>query len=158
MHGRSNPACKESNLGLLRKTPIEPAARKEEDVDTAQDRKPPRKESLKPDPTKVRVQLDFSSRDFNEIEKLVEKLDLNTRAELFRSALVTLRWMVQKKDMGCTIVAVTPDDRLLEPEFEFLQGLSAPQGAAETVHNSLLEPVSERRGKAIDLGDKEAIV
>jgi hypothetical protein len=112
------------------------------------------------DGNKVRVQLDFSARDFREIENLVEKLDLSTRAELFRSALVALRWMVQKKDIGCTIVAVTPDDRLLEPEFEFLQGLSAPAGAAEIVHKSLLEPVKEHSGMAGKLnapGD-EAIV
>jgi hypothetical protein len=72
---------------------------------------------------KYRVQLDFSPKDFREIESLVEELGLSTRAELFRSALVTLRWMVNKKSVGCTIVAVTPDERFLEPEFEFLQGL-----------------------------------
>jgi hypothetical protein len=86
---------------------------------------------------KYRVQLDFSQRDFREIELLVDELGLSTRAELFRSALVTLRWMVQKKQVGCTIVAVTPDDRLLEPEFEFLQGLERPQGAAATVHKEI---------------------
>jgi hypothetical protein len=72
---------------------------------------------------KYRVQLDFSPRDFREIELLVEELDLGTRAELFRSALSALRWMVQKKRAGCTIVAVTPDERFMEPEFEFLRTL-----------------------------------
>lgn len=95
---------------------------------------------------KVRVQLDFSRRDFKEIQGLVTKLDLPTRAELFRSALMTLRWIVAKKEAGCTIVAVTPDDRLLEPEFEFLRHFGSAYGAAEVVHNSLSAPVVERSG------------
>ena len=87
---------------------------------------------------KYRVQLDFAARDFREIESMVEELGLSTRAELFRSALVALRWMVQKKQTGCTIMAVTPDDRLIEPEFEFLQSLAKPKGAAATVHKEIL--------------------
>jgi len=87
---------------------------------------------------KFRIQLDFARKDFLEIERLAEELGLATRAELFRSALVTLRWMVQKKQAGCTILAVTPDDRLIEPEFEFLQGLEKAQGAASTVHKEIL--------------------
>jgi hypothetical protein len=75
---------------------------------------------------KYRVQLDFSPKDFREVESLVEELGLNTRAELFRSALVALRWMVQKKRAGCTIVALTPENRYLEPVFEFLQGIQSP--------------------------------
>jgi len=78
---------------------------------------------------KYRVQLDFPPKDFREIESLVEDLGLSTRAELFRSALIALRWMVQKKRTGCTIMAVTPDDRLLEPEFEFLQNLGSDANA-----------------------------
>jgi hypothetical protein len=78
---------------------------------------------------KYRVQLDFAPKDFREIDSLVEELGLSTRAELFRSALVTLRWMVQKKRTGCTIVAVTPDEKLLEPEFEFLQSLQVAESS-----------------------------
>lgn len=81
-------------------------------------------------PRKYRVQLDFAPKDFHEIESLVGELGLSTRAELFRSAIVALRWMVQKKRTGCTIMAVTPDDRLLEPEFEFLQGIQPIEPAA----------------------------
>jgi hypothetical protein len=88
---------------------------------------------------KFRIQLDFSAKDFAEIEHLVEKLDLSTRAELFRSALVTLRWMIQKKEKECTILAVDPDGRLLEPEFEFLQSLNTPSGEARKVHDNILE-------------------
>jgi len=82
---------------------------------------------------KYRVQLDFSPRDFQEIQSLVKELDLNTRAELFRSSLIALRWMVQKKRMGCSIVAITPEERYLEPEFEFLQKLGsyAPADSSE---------------------------
>jgi len=86
---------------------------------------------------KYRVQLDFAARDFRELNILVDELGLTTRAELFRSALVTLRWMIQKKRSGCTIVAVTPDDRLIEPEFEFLQGLAVPKGSAARVHEEI---------------------
>jgi len=68
---------------------------------------------------KFRVQLDFESRDFRIINQLVSELDLSTRAELFRSGLRVLRWMFEKKKQGCTIVAITPDNRYLEPEFDF---------------------------------------
>ena len=78
-----------------------------------------------PTAKKYRVQLDFTAKDFRENELLVDELGLSTRAELFRSALIALRWMVQKKRAGCTILAVTPEDRLLEPEFDFLQGLQS---------------------------------
>ena len=75
---------------------------------------------------KYRVQLDFNPKEFFEINSLVEELGVGTRAELFRSALVALRWMVQKKRTGSTIMAVTPEGKLLEPEFEFLQLLQQP--------------------------------
>jgi hypothetical protein len=72
-------------------------------------------------PKKFRVQLDFAAEDFDEINALVKKLGLATRAELFRSALITLRWMYHKKIQGCSIVAMSPDhERLIEPEFPFL--------------------------------------
>ena len=83
-----------------------------------------REESPTTTSKKYRVQLDFNQKDFTEINSLVRELGLGTRAELFRSALVSLRWMVEKKRTGCTIVAITPADKLLEPEFEFLQGIS----------------------------------
>ena len=76
---------------------------------------------------KYRVQLDFNPKDFAAINALVEELGLGTRAELFRSALVSLRWMVQKKKAHCMIAAITPSDKLIEPEFEFLQGLAESQ-------------------------------
>lgn len=77
-----------------------------------------------PSPKKYRVQLDFGEHDFEEINLLVKKLGVSTRAELFRSALITLRWMSQKKMQGCTIVAMSPDhERLIEPEFSFLSNL-----------------------------------
>jgi len=72
-------------------------------------------------PKKFRVQLDFETRDFRIINQLVAELDLNTRAELFRSGLRVLRWMLEKKKQGCTIVAITPDNRYLEPEFDFFR-------------------------------------
>ena len=86
---------------------------------------------------KFRVQLDFNPKDFAVINGLVEELGLGTRAELFRSALVSLRWMVQKKKAHCMIAAITPSDRLIEPEFEFLQGLAESQPrelASTTAH------------------------
>lgn len=71
---------------------------------------------------KYRVQLDFAAEDFDEINALVEKLKLPTRAELFRSALITLRWMYNKKLRGYSILAVSPDQqRQIEPEFTFLE-------------------------------------
>jgi hypothetical protein len=76
-------------------------------------------------PKKFRVQLDFAADDFNEINALAKKLGLSTRAELFRSALITLRWMYHKKIQGCSIVAMSPDhERLIEPEFSFLERVS----------------------------------
>jgi hypothetical protein len=83
-------------------------------------------ETLSTEVKKYRVQLDFNPKDFKVITDLVEELGLATRAELFRSALVALRWMVQKKKADCTIVAITPADKLIEPEFEFLQNVSQP--------------------------------
>jgi len=87
-------------------------------------------EALSPEIKKFRVQLDFNSKDFKVITDLVEELGLGTRAELFRSALVALRWMVQKKKADCTIVAITPTDKLVEPEFEFLQNVG---GSAQRI-------------------------
>lgn len=73
-------------------------------------------------PKKFRVQLDFAAEDFSEINSLVKKLGLTTRAELFRSALITLRWIYQKKLQGYSVVAMSPNhDRVIEPEFTFLE-------------------------------------
>ena len=77
-------------------------------------------------PRKFRVQLDFDVEDFGEINDLVKGMRLPTRAELFRSALITLRWMYQKKRQGYSIVAMSPDhQRLIEPEFTFLERVRA---------------------------------
>jgi hypothetical protein len=76
---------------------------------------------------KFRVQLDFEATDFQAINGLVEKLGLKTRAELFRSGLRVLRWMMLKKEMGCTIVAITPDQRYIEPDFEFFNNIGPPK-------------------------------
>jgi RNase P/RNase MRP subunit p30 len=54
------------------------------------------------------------------INNLVKELKVGTRAELFRSSLRTLRWMVNKKKQKCEIVAISPDGKYFEPEFEFL--------------------------------------
>jgi hypothetical protein len=78
-------------------------------------------------PRKFRVQLDFAPKDYDEINNLVEEMELGTRAELFRSALIALRWMYMKKKAGCTVVAITPENRYLEPEFGFLQGVPGPK-------------------------------
>jgi hypothetical protein len=79
-------------------------------------------ESSPSTPKKFRVQLDFAAEDFHEINALVKKLGVATRAELFRSALITLRWMYQKKSQGYSIVAMSADhQRLIEPEFTFLE-------------------------------------
>jgi hypothetical protein len=69
---------------------------------------------------KFRVQLDFEPDDMYLINELVAELRLGTRAELFRSALRTLRWMVRKRREGCAVVAVSRDETYYEPEFEFL--------------------------------------
>jgi hypothetical protein len=74
---------------------------------------------------KFRVQLDFEPVDMAMINRLVEELGLGTRAELFRSSLRALRWMVEKKKQGCVVLAVTPDERYIQPEFDFLDGLDA---------------------------------
>ncbi len=76
-------------------------------------------------PKKFRVQLDFEEEDFEVINALVAEMRLSTRAELFRSGLRALRWMVQKKRQGCDIVAITPDQRYIEPEFDFLRGIKS---------------------------------
>jgi hypothetical protein len=74
---------------------------------------------------KFRVQLDFEGTDMETINNLVKELELGTRAELFRSGLRAIRWMVSKKKQGCTIVAISPDERYFEPEFEFLDAVSS---------------------------------
>lgn len=76
---------------------------------------------------KFRVQLDFEEADFQAINDLVDELGLKTRAELFRSGLRVLRWMMLKKKMGCTIVAITPDERYIEPDFEFFKNIGPPR-------------------------------
>jgi len=76
---------------------------------------------------KFRVQLDFEDADFQAINNLVDELGLKTRAELFRSGLRVLRWMMLKKQMGCTIVAITPDERYIEPDFEFFKNIGPPK-------------------------------
>jgi metal-responsive CopG/Arc/MetJ family transcriptional regulator len=71
---------------------------------------------------KYRVQLDFAAVDFDEVNELVTELGLPTRAELFRDALITLRWMYNKKRQGYSVMAISPDEeRLIEPEFPFFE-------------------------------------
>ena len=70
---------------------------------------------------KARVQLDFDLEDFQQINAFVKELKVGTRAELFRSAIRVLRWMYLKKQQGCTIVAITRDKVLIEPDFEFFR-------------------------------------
>jgi hypothetical protein len=74
---------------------------------------------------KFRVQLDFQEVDFQILNEKVTELGLSSRAELFRSGLRTLFWLLEKKRQGCTVAAVTPNGRHLEPEFDFLAKLSA---------------------------------
>jgi hypothetical protein len=81
---------------------------------------------------KFRVQLDFEASDMDVINNLVDQLELGTRAELFRSSLRALRWMVEKKMQNYLVVAMTPDDRLIEPEFDFLDALNARKKASVT--------------------------
>ncbi len=81
---------------------------------------------------KFRVQLDFEPGDMAMINRLVDELGLGTRAELFRSSLRALRWMVEKRKQGCVVLAVTPEERYIQPEFDFLDGLdSSPSSTAE---------------------------
>jgi hypothetical protein len=80
---------------------------------------------------KFRVQLDVEANDFALINQLVEELDLGTRAELFRSGLRALRWMIGKKKEGSTIVAITRDKRIMEPEFDFLMHIHPVDGPLE---------------------------
>jgi len=81
-------------------------------------------------PKKYRVQLDFAAEDFRELNELTEKLGLPTRAELFRSALITLRWMYKKKLQGYTIAAVSPERKFLaEPDFAFLERVTPDRAA-----------------------------
>ena len=70
---------------------------------------------------KVRVQLDFEPEDLETINHMKQCLGLSTRAELFRSGIRALRWMALKQEQGCTVVAITPESRFLEPEFDFLE-------------------------------------
>lgn len=100
----------------------------------------PQPEALPTSAKKFRVQLDFSQKDFDELNALADELDLSTRAELFRSALVALRWMVQKKRTGCTIAAITPEQRFFEPEFDFLQGFAS--AAPVTTNAGVMPPRS----------------
>ena len=80
---------------------------------------------------KVRVQLDFDQKDMNIINDLVADLALGNRAELFRSALRVLRWMAQKMASGCTVVAITPEERYIEPDFEFFHHIKLVAAKAE---------------------------
>ena len=73
---------------------------------------------------KFRVQLDFNAVDFDTINALVKQLGLGTRAELFRSAVLALQWMVERKEQGYTVVATNFDGRYLEPGFSFLRNVS----------------------------------
>ena len=86
---------------------------------------------------KVRVQLDFEQADMRIINDLVAELDLGTRAELFRSGLRALRWMVQKKKQDCSVLAITQDGRYLEPEFDFLDRLHSVTPARAPVHKPI---------------------
>ncbi len=89
-------------------------------------------ETVTSTPKKFRVQLDFAAEDFGEINGLVKGMRLATRAELFRSALITLRWMYQKKRQGYSIVAMSPDhQRLIEPEFTFLERVKPQKQAID---------------------------
>lgn len=83
-----------------------------------------------PNSRKFRVQLDFAADDFQELNELTAKLGLTTRAELFRNALIALRWMYKKKLQGYTIAAVSPERRFLaEPDFPFLERVTAEKAA-----------------------------
>ena len=74
---------------------------------------------------KFRVQLDFREPDFKELNDLVDELGLSTRAELIRSGIIALRWMMQKRKQGYPIVAIT-EDRYIVPEFDFLRKIPDP--------------------------------
>ncbi len=92
---------------------------------------------------KIRVQLDFESADMQIINDLVNELELGTRAELFRSGLRALRWMVQKRKQRCVVTAITPDGRYLEPEFDFLHRL--PVAHLPVLRNESQEDAREHR-------------
>jgi len=82
---------------------------------------------------KFRVQLDFNAIDFETLNTLVKDLGLGTRAELFRSAILALQWMVDKKQQGYSVVATEFDGRYIEPEFSFLRNATARKDARATV-------------------------
>ena len=72
---------------------------------------------------KYRVQLDFTSSDFDRINLLVKELGLGTRAELFREAVLTLEWLVDNKKQGHLVTSTTPEGRCLEPQFGVLRNV-----------------------------------
>lgn len=84
---------------------------------------------------KFRVQLDFQEKDLERVDDSIDELGLSTRAELFRGGLRALFWMAEKRKQGCTVAAITPGGRCLEPEFDFLAKLPVPP-APEGVGNS----------------------
>jgi metal-responsive CopG/Arc/MetJ family transcriptional regulator len=70
---------------------------------------------------KYRVQLDFSEEAFRELNDLVAKLRVSSRAELIRDALGVLKWIYRKKvEQQCEVVAIGKDEKVYEPEFSFI--------------------------------------
>ena len=68
---------------------------------------------------KYRVQLDFTSEAFQELEALKVRVGATTRAEVVRYALRTLQWTIQQIDEGAKIF-VERDGKEHEVVFQFL--------------------------------------
>lgn len=80
---------------------------------------------------KSRVQFDFTPEALRTLDKLKDRLNVNTRADVVRYSLRTLDWVLSTIESNSKIL-VEKDGRQQEIVFPFLRQETAEMAAAET--------------------------
>ncbi len=77
----------------------------------------------------VRIQLELPEEQVHALDKLMEKINLRTRKDLFNNALTLLEWAVKEKSAGRTIASIDDESKrvkeLLMPILEGVPALKA---------------------------------
>lgn len=74
----------------------------------------------------VRIQLELPEEQVHALDKLMEKINLRTRKDLFNNALTLLEWAVKEKSAGRTIASIDDESkRVKELLMPILEGVPA---------------------------------
>lgn len=79
----------------------------------------------------VRVTFELNQSDVELLGRMQEKAGLGSKGELFKNAIVLLRWVIEKTKDGRRILAVNPEEeRIKELEMPVLENVR-PAGTKE---------------------------